>query len=165
MSVLFVDADAGDDAFEKLGWAFSGQEGEPACRVAGPLGELAGVTGAVLAPPLREKITVTQRGDRWQICVGEETASALVLASGHELRFDVSSKPLSLNHTALHHELQIQGEAVAQRGDRLSLAVPALPGGYLEVEARSGMVGAFSYEHSPAKSGAKGRSTSGPKRR
>jgi Protein of unknown function (DUF1326) len=156
MTVLFVDDGADDAAFDKLGAAFAGRQTEAAggnaSAVPGPLGELSEVTGTVVAPPQREKITIARTGNSWRVRVGEDDASATVVADGRELSFDTSG-PLSLDHTALHAELQIQGEAVAQRSERLSLAVPALPGGYVEVTARSGMSGAFAYVHDPGGTG------------
>jgi hypothetical protein len=154
MTVLFIDDEAGDDAFGKLGAAFAGRQTDAAgsVKIPGPLGELSEVTGTVVAPPQREKITIARTGNSWRVRVGQDDASATVLADGHALSFD-SSGPLSLDHTALHAELQIQGAAVAQRGERLSLAVPALPGGYVEVTVRSGMSGAFAYVHTPATTG------------
>lgn len=152
MTVLFVDDTADDDAFDKLGAAFAGSQvdaaGDDPSPVPGPLGELSGVTGTVVAPPQREGVTIARTRDGWRVRVGGDDASATVVATGRELCLD-SSEPLSLNHTALHTELQIQGNAVAQRGERLSVAVPALPGGYVEVTARSGMAGAFAYVHAP----------------
>lgn len=136
LTILFVDSGASEDAFSKLGEAFAG-------RVPGALGHLAAVTGTVLAPPVHEAITIDDQAGagRWCIRVGCNDASAAVLATGRALYLDSPQEPLSVNHTALHQELQIHGQATAQRGERLSLAVPALPGGYIEAEGRSGMMG------------------------
>jgi hypothetical protein len=146
ISVLFVDARASRAELVKLGAAFSGSSaGGP---VAGPLGELAAVTGEVVCAPIAAVITITcESDDRWRVCVDGAEDPALVEVTGRPLTFDEKPLPLTLDRTALHRELSIDGPVTAHRSDSLRVVLPVLPGGYIEVAARSGMVGRFGYQH------------------
>lgn len=168
ITVLFVDVPAADgeppdEAMRKLlADAFAG-------HAEGPLRALARVTGTVLDTQPAE-IEMKDRGGTWTLDVRPTDPRAtvsLVRAEGRPAAFpdppDVPDRdehgnpaaeprlgpPLTLNGTALHAELRIQGEARAQHTSELDVRVAALPGGYLTVKGRSGMRGRFRYEHCP----------------
>ncbi len=151
VSVLFIDDRATSPEFDKLAAAFSGRDGgAPGCPrdpVVGALGELAEVTGQVVGAPAPSPIQVAADDNGWQIRVGSPDAET-VTAAGVPLRFDGQQSAMRLHHTALHQELGITGEVLAQRSANIELVLPALPQGYLQVHARSGMRGRFSYAHS-----------------
>lgn len=91
-------------------------------------------------------VTVTEKKSDWRIEVvvpGAEDPAVEV--EGTELVFDEGEKALTLNHTALHEELQIRGATTAQRSTALTLYVPWLRSGVIDVTARSGMRGRFDY--------------------
>lgn len=121
--------------------------GTPAVGRTDPLAGLMRVTGDIAAVVDDEKITIDSRNEPWTVSVGDG-ASATVRAQGEGLRFDGRPEPLTVDHSALHHELGIDEPADAQRTADLRLAVPALAGGTLEVRARSGMRGSFTYSSS-----------------
>jgi hypothetical protein len=172
LTVLFVDdSRCKDRHLALLADAFSGtddaaKEGDPRTPIDGPLGALAKVTGTVLGAARRADITFPAGAKSWTLTVtpcGKDDApgtGSAVHAEGEPRSFpddpllsgaaaDAAEKrtPLRLTGTALHAELQIQNEARAQRTTTLSVRVPALPGGYVEVRTRSGMRGTFSYSH------------------
>jgi hypothetical protein len=170
VTVLFVDGGSLEDGCTALlATAFSGlTDGTP---VPGPLGALARVTGTVLhVRPA--KIVVDGDEKAWTLDIrptDDPASGSVVHVEGRPLAFpdppDASDRDgdgnpappalgpdLTLNGTALHAELRIEGDATAQHTTRLNILVPALPGGYLTVKGRSGMRGEFCYEHqAPAK--------------
>ncbi|TCK20494.1 DUF1326 domain-containing protein [Pseudonocardia endophytica] len=126
-----------------LTWAF----GTPAAGRTDPLAGLMRVTGDIAVVVDDERITIDTLSEPWTVTVGDG-ASAPVRATGEGLRFDGGPDPLTVDHSALHHELGIGEPAQAQRTTDLRLTVPALAGGTLEVRARSGMRGSFTYSSS-----------------
>jgi hypothetical protein len=160
LTVLYVDDSA--TGWQNLGLLAAAFSGTEECRgarqpIPGSLGALAKVTGTVLGTPRRARIEMTgDSGKPWTLAIGtaadtgagEEPA---VQASGGPKSFpdatDLQPDPLTLTGTALHAELRIRGGAEAQRTAELSMVVPALPGGYLQVTGRSGMRGEFAYMH------------------
>jgi hypothetical protein len=166
LTVLYVDVKGcgGEKHFDVLSDAFTGTEATTNGareRIAGPLGALARVTGTVLSPAQPADIDFpSTSAATWSLAVrpyvdGKPGTEAAVRAQGEPRRFPDDPEdppggrrsPLKLAGTALHAELQIQDTADAQETSALSVRVPALPGGYLEVQARSGMRGAFAYSH------------------
>lgn len=166
-TVLYVDvAGCAGQHFEVLADAFTGTEeaghdGDRK-RIDGPLGALRNVTGTVLSPAQPATIALSpDNATDWTVTVTPDTpdkkpgTEAAVRAQGTSRTFPDDPEdppggrrsPLELLGTALHAELQIQDSAHAQHTDSLSVRVPALPGGYLEVRARSGMRGTFAYRH------------------
>lgn len=142
-TVLFIDDDADDAEAKALEQAF---RGELADGGDDPLGLLMSVTGTVLAAA-RQSISVTTEANGWSIRVGGDDAG-IVAAHGSALVFEGEVESLTLDHTALHRELQIDGPSTAQRSAELQIAVPALRGGgYIAAKARSGMRGRFRYRH------------------
>ncbi|PVZ10181.1 DUF1326 domain-containing protein [Actinomycetospora cinnamomea] len=144
-TVLHVDA---DEAAQQrvLEAAFAPDEEGLAARE-DPLAALSTVNGIVLETIFDQPITIEQKNGSWTVRVGNDEC-ATVHAEGTPITFEEESHPLTLNHSALHHELQIKNESVAQRSESISLAVPALRGGgYIEARARSGMCGEFHYRH------------------
>ena len=146
-TVLYVDKNATDEQFARLVAAFSG-------ALDGSLRDLASVSGTVLQCE-RAEIAIDPADRAWevnvQVPVGSSTAP-LVHATGQPVVFDNQGQPLTLRHTALSHELGVPfADAVtAQRGTELKVNLPALPAGYLEVTARSGMTGRFAYRYDDA---------------
>ncbi len=142
-SVLFVDSGATPEQRDKLLLAFAGD-------APGSLADLAGVTGDVMLTQQAD-VSVTHGPDKqWTITVSIDSGSGaarLVSAGGKPKLFDSRADPLTLANTALDSELRIRGTVTAQVAESISVAVPALPGGYIDVTARSGMTGAFRYEH------------------
>jgi hypothetical protein len=142
-TVLFIDDEADDGQAKALEQAFSG---ELANGGTDPLGLLMTVTGRVL-DARTEAITVTTTATGWSIRVGRDD-EGIVSVHGSGLVFEGETESLSLDHTALHRELQIDGPSTAQRSAELRIAVPALRGGgYIQADARSGMRGRFRYRH------------------
>ena len=146
-TVLFVDEGADNDQFALLTAAFSGQ-------LEGPLGNLAAVSRAVVGRE-RAAIDIQPADDLWQVTVSvsaaaEASMASLVSAAGAPLVFEDEDHPLTLQHTALSHELGVPPatDVTAQRGAGLKVNLPALPAGYLDVVGRSGMSGPFSYRYS-----------------
>ena len=132
----------------------------------GPLGALAKVTGTVLSPTRPADISFPDGDTSWSLRIvprepdGTSEKEAAVhargvsktfpndpLLTGEQAEHATDRTALELRGTALHAELQIQDAARAQTTEALSVRVPALPGGYLEVRARSGMRGTFAYRH------------------
>ena len=138
--LLIDDADKEPgDRFAALSTAFG--SGDTA------LADLVQVTGRVVGVPKRTPITVEKNAGGWSVRVGSGPSPA-VHAHGVPLSFDKSVRPMTLDQTALHKELHIQGSATAQRTRELKLVVPELGGsGYLDVSARSGMSGTFHYKN------------------
>jgi hypothetical protein len=169
LTVVFIDDRSHDYKFvDLLAAAFCGVE--HGRLIPGPLGALARVTGTVLGEPCRAEIDLVEdEPNRWRLDVrpvvdGRAADRPAVSASGRPTAFpdppdvpasdgDGDSAPLgtaptlTLEGTALHAELQIEGAAQAQTTETLRVLVPALPGGYLSVAGRSGMRGMFRYEH------------------
>ena len=173
--MVFIDDRSHDYKFvDLLAAAFCGVE--HGRLIPGPLGALARVTGTVLGEPCRAEIDLVEdEPNRWRLDVrpvvdGRAADRPAVSASGRPTAFpdplDVpasdgdgdgdgdgdcppagTAPPLTLEGTALHAELQIEGAAQAQTTETLRVLVPALPGGYLSVAGRSGMRGLFRYEH------------------
>jgi hypothetical protein len=136
-TALFIDRNADDRQFELLGAAFAGE-------FAGPLGELAGVSGLVVQRTAA-KIDVTADESGWHIVVGDALE---VTGQPHVL--DGEAEPLTLRHTALNRELSVVGDdVVAHRTERFGVRVPVLPGAFLDVSGRSAMRGRFQYAHRP----------------
>ncbi|HSK59489.1 MAG TPA: DUF1326 domain-containing protein [Actinomycetospora sp.] len=135
---LFVDDEADDREVEALARAFTGKQG-------GGLSDLVQVTGRVVGDTRKAPIQLKD-GKAWSISVGPSDAAAVDIR-GDSLAFDEAPNALTLNHTALHKELRIEGTVEAKRSSTMSLNVPALGGsGYVEAKARSGMSGKFCYE-------------------
>ncbi|GAA1267885.1 hypothetical protein GCM10009609_33740 [Pseudonocardia aurantiaca] len=158
LTVLYVDDSAtGWQNLGLLAAAFSGTEERRGARqpIPGSLGALAKVTGTVLGTPRPARIEITgESGEPWTLAIGaaadtDALEEPAVHASGGPKSFpdggDPQPEPLTLTGTALHAELRIRGRAEAQRTAELSMVVPALPGGYLQVTGRSGMRGEFAY--------------------
>lgn len=181
LTVLYVDVrGCGDKHFDVLANAFTGAESTRGSndreRIDGPLGALARVTGTVLSPAQPAEIDFPPtRAATWRLAVrpyvdGKPGTEAAVHAQGEPRTFPDdpedppkgSRSPLKLLGTALHAELQIQDAANAQQTRSLSVRVPALPGGYLEAQARSGMRGTFAYRHPKKQPGRAGKSGSRP---
>lgn len=148
----------GADPVQLLVEAFSGESD-------GPLEGLAGVSGVVVDHGLA-RVSIDGAGgtDGWSVTVHRAEAveasggegpedDELVMAEGSPKVFDREegrTEPLVMRHTALSSELGVpehDQEVEAQDGHCLQLNVGALPGGSLEVSSRSGMRGAFEYEH------------------
>lgn len=151
-SVLFVDDRATPEQFRLLVAAFSGD-------VPGPMGDLAGVTGEVLLAQ-QARIDIGPAGpsrsdppddaESFEVSVrasgGTDEDGRFVHAIGSPSRFDGNVRPMTLADTALHLELGVGREAVtAQQASAVTVAVPALPAGYVDVTSSSGMRGSFSY--------------------
>jgi hypothetical protein len=175
MSVLFVDVKNRNGDFGLLVDAFTGEEQATdggRRQIVGPLGALAKVTGTVLRPACPAEITFPDGDTAWSLTIvprkpdgtpGEEAAVRATgvprsfpndpLLSGEAAEKATDRTPLELHGTALHAELQIRDAARAQTTDALSLRVPVLSAGYLEVKTRSGMRGEFAYSHPPARAG------------
>jgi hypothetical protein len=142
-TVLFIDEDADDGQAKALEQAFRGELVDGGTD---PLGLLMTVTGRVLDTQ-KQPIHISTTPHGWSIRVGDRD-TGMVSGHGSELVFEGETEALTLHHTALHRELQIQGPSTAQRSAELHVAVPALRGGgYISVDARSGMRGRFEYRH------------------
>lgn len=136
-SAIFVDRRLDPQVVELLVRAFSGRAG-------GPLADLAGVTGDVVLHGPAD-VDVRPTGDGYAIAVTSD-GNQLVRVSGHAKRYDANTDPLRLTASALHHELGIGAEPVTVHvSDELQIDVAALPGPALDVLARSGMTGSFTY--------------------
>ncbi|MGL4177851.1 MAG: DUF1326 domain-containing protein [Dermatophilaceae bacterium] len=137
-SVLFVDRRAPREVADLLVTAFSGDGG-------GPLGALRDVTGDVLAAGHAD-VTVTADGDGFLVSVHASGGAQLLGAHGRPERFDESSEPLTLRHTALSRELGMaSAPATAHRTEALVVDIQALPGHPVDVTGRSAMRGRFRY--------------------
>jgi len=144
-TVLFVDSGASVEQFHLLAKAFGGE-------LAGPLGDLAAVSGVVLQKEQAD-IAVDPSDHGWSVTVTVPRGGSdvrLVHATGAPKTFEFEDDPLTLRHTALSHELGVPPEqdVTAHLGSDLTISVATLPGGYLTVSGRSGMTGRFSYRHS-----------------
>ena len=146
-TALFIDEAADERQFALLGDAFSG-------GLAGPLQDLAAVSGAVLQRA-RARIEITADGAGWHIYVGRAAeprtdGAGLIEVTGAPSVFEGEDEPLTIAHTALEKELSVvgPGEVVAHRTESLAVRVPVLPGAYLDVRGRSAMRGRFHYAHS-----------------
>ncbi len=136
-SAMFVDDALSPQVADLLVRAFSGRGG-------GPLADLAAVTGDVVLDA-RADVEVATTATGYEISV-RRSGSTLIHVTGHEQRFDSSTRPLTLHDTALHAELGIgSGAVTAQVSDALTLDVAALPGPALDVVGVSGMTGSFRY--------------------
>lgn len=90
----------------------------------------------------------------WQVtvCFEDEEGNSTILAKAHYgdaimkgQENTVQPNPLTLNNTALHDELKIQGNVVVQRVERFEFDVASLPTAPFVLKARSGMSGRFDY--------------------
>lgn len=140
-TVVYVDRAALPDQAGLLARAFAG-------RLGGPLAGLAAVSGDVLATEAAE-IIVTDDGDGWSVRVRPEPGAAeTVSASGTAELFDDAAAPMTLSSSALAAEFGMGDRAAtSQTSDIFRVGIAALPGGYVDVTGRSGMTGAFSYQH------------------
>jgi hypothetical protein len=80
----------------------------------------------------------------WEITV-TVNGSRLAQASYTEATMKGQDWPLSLNDTALHYELGIEGAVELQKVSRFEMAVSPLPGGPFVYAGRSGMAARFNY--------------------
>ncbi len=136
-SAIFVDRHLDREAVELLVQAFSGRAG-------GPLADLASVTGDVVLHGPAD--VAVRRSDEAYVISVTSDGTQLVHVSGHEKRYDANAEPMRLTASALHHELGIGSEPVTVHvSDELRIDVAALPGPALDVVARSGMTGNFTY--------------------
>lgn len=145
-TALFIDEAADDRQFDLLAAAFAGE-------LAGPLGDLAAVSGVVLQR-IRARIDVAAGEAGWHIVVGlpdQPAGPESIEVTGSPRVFDGETAPLALRNTALDRELSVvdDGDVVAHRTERLAVRVPVLPGAYLDVSGRSAMRGRFRYAHPP----------------
>jgi hypothetical protein len=147
-TVVFVDHEATPTQTRKLTDAFAG-------RLDGPLAELAGVTGTVVLTG-QAVIDVTNEDHAWSVSVRlppqQPTADAIDVAGEQRVFSDAGSLPLTLRNTALSAEFGVPPttpDVTGLRSDHLTVAVAALPGGFVDVVGRSGMTGRFSYTHPP----------------
>lgn len=132
-TVLFVDQRANDQQHGMLSQAFAGQIG-------GPLTALASVSGDILLSTPAD-VTVDNDGYRWRVNV-----QGSVAAEGRAMYFDDRAQPLTLANTAMTDEFGLGGGSVtAHQATRLKFDVAPLPGGFIDVEGRSGMTGEFRY--------------------
>ena len=162
-TMLYIDVPAeqrasadADEQHRALADLFSG-------RFGGPLSDLAQVNGTVVGDR-RASISISPPNEKhWTVTVrpaDDRSGTVFVQANGSPKVFDAqrgNKEPLTLEHTAISYELSAAGSVEAQDGERLVVNVGALPGGNLEVTGRSGMRGAFHYDHSadqPVASGA-----------
>lgn len=137
-SALFVDDALAPAVGDLLVQAFAGRAG-------GPLAALAAVTGEVILDG-RAAVAVTRSGGSFEVSVRAGAGVPVVQVTGHEQRFDSSTSPMTLRHTALHAELGIGAEPVtAQVSDVLRIDVAALPGPSIDMVTRSSMSGSFRY--------------------
>jgi hypothetical protein len=83
----------------------------------------------------------------WEVTV-EVEGSRLAHASGHNAKMEGRSQPLTLNDTALHDEMGIDGAVGVQEVTRFEMAVSPLPGGPFVYSGRSGMAAKFDYSKS-----------------
>jgi len=144
-TVLFVDSGASPEQCHLLAMAFGGE-------LAGPLGDLAAVSGVVLQQEQAD-IAVDPSDHGWSVSVTVPRGGSdvrLVHAAGAPKTFAFEDDPLTLRNTALSHELGVPPgqDVTAQMGSELTVSVATLPGGYLTVTGRSGMTGRFFYQHS-----------------
>ncbi|GLY99069.1 DUF1326 domain-containing protein [Actinoplanes sp. NBRC 103695] len=137
-TAIFVDENADERQFELLTAAFAGD-------MAGPLGELAGVSGVVVQR-LAARIEMTADESGWHLLVGLPGAGPIEATGAPHVLLD-EDEPLTLRHTALDRELSVAGDdgVAAHRTERLAVRVPALAGAYLDVSGRSAMRGRFRY--------------------
>lgn len=140
-TALYVDDGASHAQFLQLTKAFAGE-------LAGPLADLAAVSGSVVSTQ-RARITTDLDGSGWSVTVvptGAGPDAPVVHATGAPRVFGEGDPAMTLSHTALHDELGAGDQPVtAQQGAVLTVRVGALPGGYVEVTGRSGMRGRFAY--------------------
>lgn len=137
-SVLLVDDRVPADLAALVSTAFSGDGG-------GPLAQLRDVSGDVLLTARARVSVVAERGG-FVVSVHSEGGAEIVGAQGAVERFDASSEPLTLRHTALSAELGVgDGPVVAHRTSRLLVDLAVLPGHPVDVVGRSAMTGRFHY--------------------
>ena len=77
-------------------------------------------------------------------------ADAIDVAGTPKVFSDNGSLPMSLRNTALSTEFGVpstEPDVTSLRSEHLTVAVAALPGGFVDVVGRSGMTGKFSYTH------------------
>jgi hypothetical protein len=80
----------------------------------------------------------------WEITV-TVNGSRIAQASYTEAKIRGQEWPLTLNDTALHYELGIDGAVELQKVHRFEMAVSPLPGGPFVYAGRSGMAARFNY--------------------
>lgn len=90
----------------------------------------------------------------WQVtvCFEDEEGNRTTLARAHYREAIMKGQeeterpnPLTLNNTALHDELKIEGAVVVQRVERFEFDVASLPTAPFVLKARSGMSARFDY--------------------
>ena len=137
-SAVFVDLGVPAAAVPMLTQAFAGRAG-------GPLADLAGVTGDVVLEGAAD-VQVTRDDAEYRITVHYD-GGQVVHVHGHPRHFDLNVDPLRLTGSALHDELGVTaGDPVtAHVTDTLQVDVAALRGPAIDLTARSGMTGRFTY--------------------
>ena len=122
-------------------------------------GNLNGYSGSpdpLMIPLTGVNFDVTNEDHAWSVSVRlppqQPTADAIDVAGEQRVFSDAGSLPLTLRNTALSAEFGVPPttpDVTGLRSDHLTVAVAALPGGFVDVVGRSGMTGRFSYTHPP----------------
>jgi hypothetical protein len=135
-AALYADDRLTPQVRDLLFEAFSGRAG-------GDLKAISSITGAVIdTGPATIRVKLSEGG--WTIEV-KQGASTLASSQGNALHADANAKPISLDNSALHKELGLQGAVVVQSVEHFEMAVAPLPGGSFSYQGRSGMRASFAY--------------------
>jgi hypothetical protein len=135
-SAIYVDDRMDKDVQQLLIDAFSG-------RTIKSLQSLQRLVGTVVdSGPA--KIVREESNGEWTVTV-EVEGSRIAHATGEATEMGKLAKPLTLNDTALHDELGIEGAVELQKVNRFEMAVSPLPGGPFVYSGRSGMAANFDY--------------------
>jgi hypothetical protein len=135
-SAIYVDMTLDKSAQQDLLDAFSGKTNEN-------LKSLGRLLGTIVDQSTAQ---ITHKRDKmgWEVTV-EVEGIRLAHAAGTDAQMEGRSQPLTLNDTALHDELGIEGAVGVQTVDRFEMAVSPLPGNPFVYSGRSGMAAKFNY--------------------
>jgi hypothetical protein len=135
-SAIYVDMTLDNRTQQALLDAFSGKTNES-------LKSLERLLGTVIIQGAAH-ITHNRDNTGWEVTV-EFEGSRIAHASGTDAQMEGRSRPLTLNDTAMHDELAIEGAVHVQKVSRFEMAVSPLPGGPFVYSGRSGMAAQFNY--------------------
>jgi hypothetical protein len=135
-SAIYVDMTLDSRTQQILLDAFSGKTNESLKSLERLLGTIVDQGAA--------KITHNRDNTGWEVTV-EVEGSRVAHASGTDAQMEGRSRPLTLNDTAMHDELAIEGAVNVQKVSRFEMAVSPLPGGPFVYSGRSGMAAQFNY--------------------
>lgn len=135
-SALYADSRLPPDTRELLLDAFMGKGGET-------LSDLSQLLGTVIDRGAAT-ISRTGTGTNWEIKV-EVDQARLAYANGGPAVMDGGTRPLTIENSALHHELRLNGPVEVQKMARFEMAVAPLPGAPFAYAGRAGMLAHFDY--------------------